>query len=165
MSAVKKLIPHPWLSLAILVIWLLVNNSFSPGQFLLGSMLAIVIPMFSTALCHEPVKLHRPGLVILYIFRLMLDIVTANLMVAGWILNRNRRLQPAFVRYELTLQSSLAISILANTISLTPGTVSCFVSADLRYILIHSLHLKDAEALVKQIRHRYEQLLMEILTP
>jgi multicomponent K+:H+ antiporter subunit E len=90
-----------------------------------------------------------------------LDIFTANLQVAVWILRPNQKLQPAFIEYELELRSPLAISVLANTISLTPGTVSCDLSSDQRYLLIHSLHTIDADSLSQQIHHRYEKPLMD----
>ncbi len=163
MNAVKNLFPFPWLSLALWTIWLLVNNTFAPGHMVLGGILAILIPLATSAFWPEPVRLRRPWLAIKYAGRLALDIVTANLQVAIWIIRPNRRLQPAFIRYELELSSPLAISLLANTISLTPGTVSCDLSADQRFLLIHCLHGEDTESLVRQIQERYEQPLLEVI--
>jgi multicomponent K+:H+ antiporter subunit E len=163
MNAVKKLFPFPWLSLALWALWLLVNNTFAPGHMVLGGILAILIPLATSGFWPEPVRLRRPGLAIKYAGRLGLDILTANLQVAIWIIRPNRRLQPAFIRYELELRSPLAISLLANTISLTPGTVSCDLSADQRFLLIHCLHGEDTESLVRQIQVRYEQPLLEVI--
>ena len=157
----KKLFPHPHLSLLLLSIWLLVNNTFSPGHILLGGLIATLIPLATAAFGPEPIFLQRPGLMFKYAVRLVLDIFTANLQVAVWILRPNRKLQPAFIQYELELRSPLAISVLANTISLTPGTVSCDLSSDQRYLLIHSLHTIDADSLSQQIHHRYEKPLMD----
>jgi multicomponent K+:H+ antiporter subunit E len=127
--------------------------------------LAILIPFATADFWPEPVRLRRPWLAVKYAARLALDILTANLQVAAWILRPNRRLQPAFIRYELELSSPLAISLLANTISLTPGTVSCDLSPDQRFLLIHCLHGEDTDALVRQIHERYEQPLLEVLKP
>ncbi|MFT5104680.1 MAG: multicomponent K+:H+ antiporter subunit E [Pseudoalteromonas tetraodonis] len=159
----KKLFPFPWLSLAMWAIWLLVNNTFVPGHMVLGGILAILIPLATAEFWPEPVRLRRPWLAIKYAGRLALDILTANLQVAIWIIRPNRRLQPAFIRYELELRSPLAISLLANTISLTPGTVSCDLSADQRFLLIHCLHGEDTESLVREIQERYEQPLLEVI--
>ena len=159
----KKLFPFPWLSLALWAIWLLVNNTFAPGHVVLAGALAILIPFATAAFWPEPVRLKRPWLAINYAVRLALDILTANLQVAVWIIRPNRRLQPAFIRYRLDLRSPLAISILANTISLTPGTVSCDLSSDQRFLLIHCLHGEDADTLVRQIQERYEQPLLKML--
>lgn len=160
-----KLFPHPLLSLALLVIWLLLHNTLAPGHILLGGTLAILIPFTSATFWPERVCLRRPRLMLIYIARVALDIFTANLLVARWILGSSQRLQPAFIRYRLELKSPLAISALANTISLTPGTVSCDLSADRRELLIHSLHVSDVNETVLQIRQRYEQILLEVLKP
>lgn len=161
----RKLFPHPLLSLVLLGIWLLLHNTLAPGHILLGGVLAILIPFASSAFWPERVCIQRPGLLLKFVGRVVLDILTANLLVARWILGANRKLQPAFIRYRLQLESPLAISALANTISLTPGTVSCDLSADRRYLLIHSLHVDDVEETVRGIRQRYEQPLLEVLKP
>ncbi|MFT5188201.1 MAG: multicomponent K+:H+ antiporter subunit E [Verrucomicrobiales bacterium] len=158
----KKLFSHPFLTVLLVGIWLLVNNTLAPGHIVLGGILAVLIPIITSEFWPEPVRLRSPGLVIKYICRLVLDILTANVQVAVWIIRPNRQLQPAFIHYELALRSPLAISVLANTISLTPGTVSCDVSADQRYLLIHSLHTSDADSLVRQIQKRYEEPLLEV---
>lgn len=157
----KRLIPHPGLSVLLLSIWLLVNNTMSPGHILLGGILGILIPYFTSAFSPGEIRFTHSVLIIKYLGRLVLDILAANLQVALWIIQPNRKLQPTFVRYELMLNSPLAITVLANTISLTPGTVSCDISSDHQHILIHSLHTKDPESVIKQIHTRYEQPLLE----
>ena len=101
------------------------------------------------------------GMTLVDYWRLVWDILVANLQVALWIIQPNKKLQPVFLRYKLTLESPLAITVLANTISLTPGTVSCDVTSDNRHILIHSLHTEDPESVIRQIHDRYEQPLLE----
>ncbi|CAG0909813.1 unnamed protein product, partial [Cyprideis torosa] len=63
----------------------------------------------------------------------------------------------------LDICSPVGISILANTISLTPGTVSCELTADHKMLLIHSLHVDDIDASIEEMKKRYERPLMEIL--
>ena len=163
MSIARKIFPHPWLTLLLAVTWPLVNNSFAPGHMVLGGILAVLIPIVTSSFWPEPVALQCPGQVIKYATCLALDILTANLQVAVWIIRPNRQLRPAFLRYELELSSPMAISLLANTISLTPGTVSCDLSTDQRYLLIHSLHTDDADGLAQKIQRRYESPLLKIL--
>ena len=61
------------------------------------------------------------------------------------------------------MRSELAISLLAKTVSLTPGTVSDYLSADRRCLIIHSLHTTAPDELLATIRRRYEAPLKEIL--
>jgi multicomponent K+:H+ antiporter subunit E len=67
-----------------------------------------------------------------------------------------------FICYTLELKDPLAISILASTISLTPGTVSADVSDDNTLLLIHALDAEDEQEVIDTIRNRYEKPLLEM---
>jgi multicomponent K+:H+ antiporter subunit E len=105
----------------------------------------------------------RPWVLLKFVAVVLWDIVVANLNVAVLILGSTRKLQPAFMLLDLDIRSPLGVSLLANTISLTPGTVSCEVSADRRQLLIHALHVTDVEASIREMKQRYEQPLIEVL--
>ncbi|MEW6728154.1 MAG: Na+/H+ antiporter subunit E [Pseudomonadota bacterium] len=164
MSLFRRALPHPILSLSLLLIWMLLNNSLSAGQLLLGSLLAVLIPRLTAAFWPESVRIRRPGVLLRFVGIVLWDILVANFIVARRILGPVEALRPGFMRIPLDVQSPLAISLLANTISLTPGTVSCDVSPDRRFLLVHALHVTDVEAEIRQIKSRYEQPLQEVFT-
>ena len=62
----------------------------------------------------------------------------------------------------LDIDNIHGIAALTSFITLTPGTVSAALSEDRRHLLVHVLHLEDANALIKEIKSRYEAPLMEI---
>lgn len=159
----QRLFPHPLLSLFLLLVWLLLNNTVASGHVVLGAVLGILTPLLTSAFWQETVCVRRPLVLLKFITVVLWDILVANLQVAALMLGSTRKLQPAFMRMELNIRVPLGISILANTICLTPGTVSCEVSADRRYLLIHGLHVKDVDAAIQAIKQRYEQPLMEVL--
>jgi multicomponent K+:H+ antiporter subunit E len=91
------------------------------------------------------------------------DIITANFHVARLVLfRRNRDLRSCWLSVPLDLRSAEAVTVLAGTISLTPGTVSADISTDGRYLLVHGLDTGDPQAEVARIKARYERPLMEI---
>jgi multicomponent K+:H+ antiporter subunit E len=158
----KRWLPHPLLTPLLAVIWLLLNNSAAPGQILLGLLLGWAIPRFALAFWPERVRIRRPALLLRFAGVFVHDVVVANLVVARLILGGPRRLCPAFVVVPLDLTDDLAISVLANTICLTPGTVSARLSADRRHLLVHALDCGDAQALVANLKTRLEAPLKEI---
>lgn len=158
----RSWLPHPYLSLMLLVIWLLLVNTTAPGHIVLGTLLAILVPRYTTTFWSDPPRKVRLLPLLRYTLLLIGDIIVANVQVAILILGPASRLRPAFVHYPLTLQSEFAITLLASTISLTPGTVTADVSADGRGLLLHALDLEDEEALIRHIRERYELPLKEI---
>ena len=72
------------------------------------------------------------------------------------------KLRPRFVRIPVTLGDDFALTALASTISLTPGTVSAEIAPDRGHILIHALDVEDEAALVRAIKERYEVPIKEI---
>jgi len=155
-------LPHPLMTLTLAAVWLLLVNTFDWGQLLLGLALGVLIPRFTDAFWPERPRMKRPGLMLRYLARLLADIVVANFEVARRILGPTAKLRPAFIELEVTLRDEFAVTLLASTISLTPGTVSADLSRDRRTLLIHCLDVPDPEALCHQIRQRYEEPLREI---
>ena len=159
----SRLLPHPLLSAILLATWLLLVNDLSVGHLLLGALLGWGVPLYTARFWPEEVRVRRPLLLLRFLAVVLYDIVVANVTVARLILGPAERMQPAFLTMPLALRSEVAISLLANTISLTPGTVSAFLSADRRCLIIHSLHTTAPDELLATIRQRYEQPLKEIL--
>lgn len=159
----RRLLPHPLLSAILVILWLLLVNELSVGQLLLGIVLGLAVPLYTERFWPEKVKVRQPLLLLRFLLIVLYDILVANVTVARLILGQQDRLQPAFLVMPLTLRTDLAISLLANTISLTPGTVSAYLSADRRCLIVHSLHTTDPDDLLATIRERYEAPLKEIL--
>ncbi len=162
MPAQSRLLPHPLLSLLLLLLWLLLNNSGAPGHLLLGTLLAVLIPFFSHRFWPEQVRLHRPLLLLRLVGRVLGDILVANFIVAKVVLGPSSGIRPAFVRVPLDIEGDLPVTLLASVISLTPGTLTADLDAQRRYLLVHALSEKDPQQLVQLIKRRYEAPIKEI---
>jgi multicomponent K+:H+ antiporter subunit E len=154
--------PHPLLTPILVSFWLLLSNSLAPGQILLGLFLGWVIPIYTQAYWPNTVIIKRPGRLVVFFGRFLVEILLANLAVARLILTGPRSLRPVFVVVPLQLRHELALSLLANIICLTPGTVSARLSKDRRELLVHALDCADPSALVAGIQQRFESPLQEI---
>ncbi|MCL5059361.1 MAG: Na+/H+ antiporter subunit E [Candidatus Thermoplasmatota archaeon] len=158
----RRLLPHPLLTLTLAILWLLLVNQFTAGHVVLGALLGWLVPFVTSPFWPEPIRISHPLALLRYLVVFILDIVRGSFQVAWLILLGPARLRPAFVAVPLALETDLAISLLANTISLTPGTVSARLSADKRTLIVHTLDTDDADALVAEIKRRYEAPLMKI---
>lgn len=158
-----RLFPHPGLTVLLIVVWLLMLNAITAGGLVVAVILGIVVPI-STA----PFWPDRPGLrfgwpIVDYLAIVIWDILIANFHVARIVLfRRNRDLRSRWLVVPLELRSAEAITMLAGTISLTPGTVSADVSTDGRLLLVHALDAPDVAAEVARIKERYEARLQRI---
>ncbi len=158
----NKLLPAPMLSLFLLIIWLLLFNSVSPGVVLLGIIFALFIPIVFKPAWPSFARVKKPHLVVEYFFILLYDIIIANFKVAMLIVSRPSNIKPAFFVFPLDMTDELPVTILASTITLTPGTVSCEITRGRKGILIHAFSEEDPNEVIKVIRHRYERRLKEI---
>lgn len=159
----SRLFPHPYLTLTLTVVWLLLVNKITPGNLLLGVVFGILIPLFTAAYWPDRPRLSHPLRMIEYVLIVLWDIVVANVVVAWIILFRPQdRIRTQWIAVPLDLKSPEAITALAGTITMTPGTVSAMLSADGRSILVHCLDTENPEATRDQIKQRYERRLKEI---
>lgn len=159
----RRLFPHPGLTLLLVAMWMLVLNELSVGGFVLGVVFGTLVPLFTAPFWPERPPVRYGWRMITYVLLVIGDIIVANFHVARLILfRRNRDLRSCWLSIPLDLQSAEAITVLAGTISLTPGTVSTDISTDGRHLLVHALDTGDAQAEIARIKIRYEKRLMEI---
>jgi multicomponent K+:H+ antiporter subunit E len=162
-SLFARLLPHPLLTLTVIVVWMMLLNDFSRGGLLFGLALGIVVPQLTTAFWPQRPRVRRPLKIAEYVLVVLRDILVANVKVAYIVLFRsNSQLRPHFIVIPLEIYSPEAITVLASTITMTPGTVSADLSADGRSLLVHCLDTGDPDGEVASIKGRYEARLKEI---
>lgn len=160
---IRRLLPHPALTLLLTVVWLLMANAVTVGALLVGFVLGIALPIFTSAFWPDRPQLRFGRTMLGYVAVVVWDIVVANFQVAWLILfRRNRDLRPGWLVVPVALDTPEALTILAGTISLTPGSFSADISADGRHLLVHALDVTDPEAEVARIKARYEARLQRV---
>ena len=159
----RKIFPHPVLTLVLTFVWVGLVNVVTLNAFVFGFILGTILPLITAAYWPDRPRLRNPLMIAEYILVVLWDIVVANVQVAKIILFKpNAKLQSTFVTVPLDLRTPEAITILAGTITMTPGTVSSDLSADGHALLVHCLDAPDPDATVADIKHRYERRLKEI---
>lgn len=161
--AFRWLFPHPLLTVLLAVVWILLQNEFSAGMALFGVILGIVITKATAIWWPErPGGMHL-GRLFSYAMIVLWDIIIANIQVAWIVLTKpNAALKPAWIIIPLDLTAPEAITVLAGTITLTPGTVSADLSDEGHSLLVHVLHTEDPDGERDGIKDRYERRLKEI---
>lgn len=160
---IRRLLPHPALSVLVAVVWMLLVNEFTVGALFLALVVGVVAPLITSRFWPDRPKIRFGPDLAGYVGIVVWDIVEANFQVAWIILTRrNRDIRSRWLVVPLELRSPEAITVLAGTITLTPGTVTADVSGDGRALLVHALDVADPEAEVARIKQRYETRLMKV---
>jgi multicomponent K+:H+ antiporter subunit E len=145
------------------VIWLLLVNQIKVGSLVMAVILATVIPLLTQAYWPDRPRIRSLPALAGYALLVVWDIILANIIVARIILFKpNDRIETRWITVPLDLRTPEAITMLAATITLTPGTVTADMSACGRALLIHSLHAPDPDAVRDEIKSRYETRLKRI---
>lgn len=158
----NRWLPHPRLTLALSLVWLALAQSIEPAHVVLALALGIAIPLGLAAVLPTIPRVRRPGRLIAYLALVLRDIVVANVVVARLVLSPLSRLAPRIVEVPLATRDPFVASLLATTVTLTPGTVSIDLDVDGGVLTVHALAVADSGALVAEIKTRYEARLMEI---
>lgn len=158
----SRLLPNPALTLLLTLLWLMLNNTLSLGHLLLGLLLGWAIPLLAKGFLVDLPAVRRPLKLCLFCVKVFYDIALANLHVAKLVLGPRGNLQPAFVEIPMAIEHPFVLAVLTSIISLTPGTVSASLRPGHKMLLIHALDAPDSEALVAEVKSRYETPLLEI---
>lgn len=102
------------------------------------------------------IKLIRLGVYFLW------QLLLSNIKIAQCVLGPERLMQPGIIAIPLTVKTDLEIFLLANAITLTPGSLTVDVSADHQFLYVHGMQIGDAEAYRRDIKEGFERMILEV---
>jgi len=159
----RKLVPHPGLTLLLIVTWLMLVNEFKWGSLVFAAIMGIILPILTAPYWPDRPLIRNWPAAVEYVGIVIWDIIKSNITVAMIVLFRPAaKLNPAWVTVPLDVTSPEAITVLAGTITMTPGTVTADLSADGKALLVHCLDATDPDAVRDDIKTRYESRLKRI---
>lgn len=153
----KNRISLIWLGL-FLIFWIILCEKLSAEVFILGIVVSASVFYFNKHfLTMGSFKIGKLPLYALYLLLLLKEIVIANISVAVIVLSPRMNISPCIVRLKTQLKSSLHRAILANSITLTPGTLTVQLNED--ELVVHCL---VKEYIPDLIHSKFEKLLLKI---
>lgn len=93
------------------------------------------------------------------------ELILANIRVAYDVLTPTTLMRPCIIALPLSAKTDYEITILANMISLTPGTLSLDLSEDRKFLFVHAIYFKevDIQDIKMSIKNGFEKKLLEIM--
>jgi multicomponent K+:H+ antiporter subunit E len=159
----RRLLPSPALSIALFVLWILLVQSVSAGNVLLGLGLALFWPAVMVRIADSASWPRKPMVMAKLFVRVVGDMLKSNAEVVWALLTRRAsEIRSQFVPIPLDLKDPGGLSVLAMIVTFTPGTAWVELSVDKRILLLHVFSVRDEASVVAAIKGRYEQPLREI---
>lgn len=131
--------------LVLALSWCLLQGSVSLAQFILGSALAVLVLVLTRGVNGNSAALRRAWAAVDLVFFVMIDLFWSSLRVAWDVLTPGTSAKPRILCIPVEDLDEVGITVLANSLTLTPGTVTLEVSADQSRLYIHSMYAEDAE--------------------
>ena len=159
----KRWLPSPTLSLALFVVWVLLNQSLHAGTLLLAALLAVGVPLLTRSLRPAHVAARRPLMALRLTGLVLHDLLVSARDVSRLLLTRRTRdINSHFVQVPLDMRDPNGLAVLAMIFCLTPGTAWAELSRDGSQLSVHMFDLQDDRQFIDMVKSRYERPLMEI---
>lgn len=161
--SLRRWLPNPLLSAALLLLWLMLNQSLAPGQILLGALLGLAVPRLTLPLRPIQARPRKPFVIAVLVLVSLREIILSCFNVSRLILNAGRvKPQSQFIRIPLDLRDPHGLAVLSCIINATPGTVWVEILDGSQDLALHVFDLHDEQWWIDTIKTRYERPLMEI---
>lgn len=152
---------HPVLSLLLATSWLALSRSLEPVHLLSAVLIAFIVPRMLSGFLVKGRGIRWPAALVLLVVVLK-DIVLSNIVVARLVLGSMQTPKPAWLEVPLASTHPRVNALFASIITTTPGTVSATVDEHRHCIWVHALNCDDAQAMIDDMKTRYEAPLMRI---
>ncbi len=143
-------------------VWVALTGTFTIGNFTFGFAVCYGIMWLISPERRQDEYLNRIPKIIAFFFYFLSELAKANYQVATDVITF-KNIRPGIVRVPLDVKTNLEITLLANFINLTPGTLIIDISDDRKVFYIHSMLIKDKDMFVHNIKNGFEKKLLEIL--
>jgi multicomponent Na+:H+ antiporter subunit E len=151
------------LNILLTFIWVALTGAFEFVNFLFGFIVSFLIMWVISTGMGETKYYRIIPKVIAFFFFFIYELIKANIQVAYDVITPKFYMKPGIIKVPLDAKSPLEITLLANLISLTPGTLSLDVSDDNSVLYVHAMFIQDEEQFISSIKNGFEKRLLSIL--
>jgi multicomponent Na+:H+ antiporter subunit E len=153
-----------WGNIFLPLIWMAVTGSFTLANFAVGFVLSSLCLWLFSAPSDVPLLaiFMRSLRFIRFLGFFVWELLLANLRVAWEVITPEHHMRPAIIAVPLDTQTDLQTTVLANFITMTPGTLSLDVAPDGKTLFVHAMYVDDPDAFRDEIKHRLERRVIEV---
>lgn len=152
------------INILLALAWVSLRGELDAVNFFFGFGLGYLILWFAERTTNFRYA-SKARIVVSFVGFFLWELLLSNLRVAYEVITPPHTMKPAVVRVPLDLKSDAEITLLANLITLTPGTLSLNVSDDKRNLYVHTMYLDDVEAFREKIKTGFERRVQEVFAP
>ncbi|MGM0635717.1 MAG: Na+/H+ antiporter subunit E [Bacteroidota bacterium] len=150
-------------NILLTIIWVFLTGSYEVANFMFGFVVNFMILWIISSKDGNTKYFRYVPKIISFFFFFLWEVIKANIQVAYEVVTPQHTMKPGIVSVPLDAKTDIEITLLANLITLTPGTLSLDVSDDKEVLYIHTMYVTDKQAFIDDIKNGFERRLLEIL--
>lgn len=147
--------------LILALVWVAISGSYSIPNLVFGFVIGWVVLFLVRDQRLTTRTVIRPWALLLLIGLFIKELLLSAFRVARLVLSPRMDIKPGIFVYPLKVDRDFEITLLANLITLTPGTLSVDVSDDRRTLFVHGMDCSDPEQARRDISEGFERRILE----
>ncbi|SEH56605.1 multicomponent Na+:H+ antiporter subunit E [Paenimyroides aquimaris] len=152
------------LNILLTFVWVALTGQLGYTNFVFGYALGFfILWMVNKSVNASTEYFYRVPKIFAFILLFFYDLMKANYEVTKDVITPNYNMKPGIIKYEMEAKTDFEITMLANMIALTPGTVVVDLSKNKKFMYIHVMYLTNKEEFIERLSSRIERKLLEII--
>lgn len=148
--------------LIICFMWMLLNESYTFVTFIWGFIAGLVLLFLLRKFLPGDFYIKRVIKILALCLLFAKELILSNVEIVKLVYKPKLTFEPGIFAYPLTVKKDWEITLLANLITLTPGTLSIAISNDQTKIYIHAMDIDDIDESINSIKNTFEKAIMEV---
>lgn len=150
------------INLIIAVMWMFLQETYTTASFIGGYILGILLLLFLNRFIPDQFYLRRGFKVLKLVLLFIKELLSANMDIVKLVYKPKLKVEPGIFAMPTKLKSNWEITLLANLVTLTPGTLTIAVSEDNTQLYIHAMDIDDIDESIAEIKNTFEKAIMEV---
>ncbi|KGX93547.1 cation:proton antiporter [Pontibacillus halophilus JSM 076056 = DSM 19796] len=150
------------LNITIAFMWTFLTESYSLSSFIVGYFIGVLLLFVLRRFIPDEFYMKRVVSIIKLIFLFIKELLLSNISILKYVYKPKLDVDPGIFAVPLDVKSNWEITLLANLITLTPGTLSIAVSNDHSTIYVHAMNIEDVEEDIRSIKETFEKAIKEV---
>lgn len=146
----------------IAFMWMFLMESYTFISFVTGFIIGALLLLVLHRLFPGTYYLYRVYKIIVLILIFIRELILSNLSIVKMVYTPKLEFEPGIFSYPTDLKKDWEITLLANLITLTPGTLTVAISHDQSQLFIHAMHIETTEDSIRDIKNTFEKAIMEV---
>ena len=152
------------LNVMLALIWAMLNGEINPANLVTGFVVGYLILLIAQGALGPSQYFGRVSNLFRFAAFFLFELIKSNFKVARDVLTNQHYMKPRIIAVPLDAKTDTEITLLANLISLTPGSLSLDISDDKQVIYVHVMYAEDAEAAKREIKDGLESWVLKLLS-